>query len=73
MAERITQEDMKVLLSKWDPDFPVDENGNKLSFTKISNREACHHLEFIFMLGGSKGFTFRVNEEEWSRIMESVS
>lgn len=72
IAERITQQDMKVILCEWDTEFPVDEDGKKLSFTKISNREACDHLEFIFMLGGSKGFTFGVNEDEWERLMESV-
>lgn len=71
-AEHITQASMKEILSDLNPDFPVDEKGKKLSFTKISNREACQHLEFIFMIGGEKGFTFRVNEEEWARIMESV-
>ena len=72
VAERITQQDMKIILCEWNTEFPVDQDGKKLSFTKISNKEACDHLEFIFMKGGEKGFTFNVNEEEWKRLMESM-
>jgi hypothetical protein len=71
-GQDITPSAVKTMLCYKCDEFPKDEMGLPLSFTKITNKEASSFLEWIFREGGQRGYTFGVIEDEWSRIIKSI-
>jgi len=71
-GQDITPETVKTMLCYKSYYYPKDEMGLPLSFTKITNKEACMFVEYIFREGSQRGFTFGIVEDEWSRIINNI-
>jgi hypothetical protein len=52
--------------------FPKDEKGIAKSWTEVTNEEALKHIELIKLMMNMNGFTFKADEEEWQRLIDSV-
>lgn len=51
--------------------FPKDENGIAKSLTEITNKDLVNHIDLIKLMMNQNGFTFRADEEEWQRLIDS--
>jgi len=71
-AIKITPAIVKTMLCAVNKNYPRDEDGKPLSFTKIDNKQACDLAEFIFKEGGERGFVFGVIEDEWNRLLKQA-
>lgn len=51
--------------------FPKDENGKAKSLTEISNKDLVNHIELIKVMMNQNGFTFKADEDDWIKLIES--
>ena len=64
-----TLESLKMFLKIANLDYPKNEEGEPTSTKDLSNKELVAHIEFIFKVATENGYTFRVIEEEWQRLI----
>lgn len=68
----ISKESMRELLKHLDFDYPRDDNGCPLSYTKLDSKQMMNHIMWIEMTASNSNVTFGYIEKEWERIMASV-
>ncbi len=69
---RMTFAKFKDILKELNPDYPVDEKGNKISTTKISSKALIQHIDFIVSWAGGYGVTPTIINDEWERLMQGA-
>ncbi len=53
--------------------FPKDEKGVARSWTEVTNKQAINHIDLIKLMMNQNGFTFKADDEEWDRLIESAN
>lgn len=68
----ISKESMRNLLKFLDFDYPRDEEGKPLSYTKIDSKQMSDHIKWIELIAGQSGVELDYIAEEWARIINSA-
>ena len=65
-------DDLKQIFKAVNFDYPIDDDGEKVSTKEITDKELVQHLEFIYKTLGENGYLIPIIEEEWQRLMNSA-
>lgn len=68
----ITFEKFKDALKYANKEYPRTEGGDIVSTKEISSADLTAHLEWVRAWAANYGLTLSVDEEEWSRVIESI-
>ncbi|RLE46593.1 hypothetical protein DRJ25_03945 [Candidatus Woesearchaeota archaeon] len=60
-------DELKQIFKLMNIDLPVDGE-DKLSTTKVDNKQLAEHIEFITRILNENGVTFNHDDEEWKRL-----
>ena len=52
--------------------FPKDENFKAKSLTEVTNKELLNHIDLIKLMMNQNGFTFKADDEEWQRLINTI-
>ena len=63
----------KDALKHLNPNYPVDEKGDKISTTKISSKHLVEHIDFIVKWAGEYGITPQIINDEWERLLAQAN
>lgn len=66
----ISKESLRNLLKHLDFNYPRDDKGIPVSYTKLTTADMFRHIEWIERQCGFSGFTPKYISQEWERLME---
>jgi len=67
--KEVTPTSVADALKMQNENYPVGEDGVKISTAKITSKELTNHLEFIRLFCSERGITLNVDDEAWNREM----
>ena len=70
-TSQISKESLRNLLKYLDLDYPRDERGEPLSYTKLTSQQMTKQIEFIEQTAGFSGVELKYIEAEWKRIIQN--
>ena len=53
--------------------FPKDDKFVAKSLTEVSNKDLVKHIDFIKVMMNQNGFTFKMDAEEWDRLIQEAN
>ena len=69
-ASGITVDSFRNLLKHLDLNYPRDQDGKPLSYTKLDSKQMSDHVMWIEFIASNSGYTLPYIEAEWNRLME---
>jgi hypothetical protein len=58
------------ILKQLNKNYPLDEDGTKLSTTKMTSKQMTEHIQWIERVVSWNGHTFDYVSQEWERLLE---
>ena len=68
----LSKESIRDLFKHLDFEFPRDEEGKPLSYTKLTTKQLHDHVAWIELKASESGFTMPHIEREWALLMEKI-
>lgn len=65
-------DDLKQLLKDLNLDYPVREDGEKVSTAEIDSKSLTEHIEFIFSTAAFSDVKLEVVEREWKELLNDA-
>lgn len=65
----ITKESFRELLKHLDFNYPRDDKGVPISYTKLTTEQMSNHIRWIELTASNSGVTLDYIEDEWKIIM----
>jgi PDZ domain-containing secreted protein len=58
------------ILKQLNKNYPLDEDGTKLSTTKMTSKQMTEHIQWIERVVSWNGHTFEYVSQEWERLLK---
>jgi len=52
--------------------YPKDENFKAKSLKDVTSKELCLHIEEVKVILANNGFTFKMDNDEWDRLIKEA-
>lgn len=69
----VKSESIYQILKQLNKNYPLAEDGKKLSTTKLNSKQMTDHILWIERVVSFNGFTFKYVSDEWSRLIEQYN
>lgn len=71
-CDSISKESIRNLLKHLDFNYPRNENGMPLSYTKLDSKQMSDHITWIERQCAFSGIEMRYIADEWERIIKNI-